>query len=140
MDAKQQPLLGDLERSAIIAGAVVAGLIGVTVTLGVAAADPDDGSALLLLATVGVLVGFLAGGIVAAHRTTHRPATHGALAAAAAFVVVQAVGIVRRLIVGDDLSWLSYVYFGLLAMTTGLAGGYLGQLARRRRASLDDQA
>ncbi len=139
MDAKQQPLLANLEWPAILAGALVAGVVGVAVTLGVAAVDPDDGSPLLLLATVGALAGFLTGGIVAAYRTTDRPATHGALAAAAAFVVVQAVGIVRRLIVGDDLSWLSYAYFGLLAMTTGLAGGYLGQIARRRRTALDER-
>ena len=63
-----------------------------------------------------------------------RPVPNGAAAAAFAYGLVQAVGIARRLITGDELSSLIvYVYLALLMATCGTLGAMLERKSRSMR-------
>ena len=55
-----------------------------------------------------------------------------AAAGATAYLVVQAIGVVRRLISDEPISWLAYPFLALLMATCGLLGGiYAGRMTRR---------
>ena len=82
----------------------------------------DDSSWLLVLFGV-ILVGMAAGGFVAANRRLDAPLTNGAVAALAAYLLVQTIGVVRLLASGDDVTWAAIPFFALLAAAAGMTGG-----------------
>jgi len=82
----------------------------------------DDSSWLLVLFGV-ILVGMGAGGHAAAVRRLDAPLTNGALAALAAYLLVQTIGAVRLLAAGDDVTWVAIPFFALLSASAGMAGG-----------------
>jgi hypothetical protein len=92
----------------------------------------ESGSVSLLFVAV---ILFLAAvcGYGAARLATGLLLEHGAAAAGLAYVIVQGVGIVRRVIVGEDvISHLpSYVYLALLMATCGMLGAMLERRQRR---------
>ena len=61
-------------------------------------------------------------GWVAARQAGETPYVTGAVAALATFVAVQAIGIISVSIRGDDISFVSIVFNGLLAYGCGLLG------------------
>ena len=126
-------LAGDrFDWPAIRTGALVAIAICLPVALvAEAIVDQDDDSQppIVFVLYLAVLVGFVVGGWFAAKRASESPYSSGALAALAAFVAIQAVGIVARLVDGDDIRVTLIVTNGLLAYGCGLLGG--GLEARR---------
>jgi hypothetical protein len=79
---------------------------------------------------------FLAGvaGFGAGKLAPDRPIPNGAAAAAFAYALVQAVGVVRRVITGDELSSpIVYVYLALLMATCGTLGAMLERRSRSMR-------
>ena len=101
----------------------------------VGAGDEDTNMVFAFLAPV--LIGFGAGAYVAARRAVAGPLTNGALAAVTAFVVVQGVGLVRRLAAGEPISLTSIAFAALLAYSCGLIGAVIamrqGPSTARRR-------
>lgn len=85
----------------------------------------DDDSGWLLVLFAVILGGMVAGGYVAASNRPDAPLTNSALAALAAYALVQTVSAVRLLAEGDDVTWLAIPFFALLASASGMAGGLL---------------
>ncbi len=115
-----------VDTAAVGRGALVAIVICLPLALlGRQLVDPDDGSVLTPLLFVAVLTGFAVGGFVAARRATGAPFTNGGVAALLAYVAIQGVGLVVRLVDGDPPSAATLVFNALLAFACGLAGGAL---------------
>jgi hypothetical protein len=102
-------------------GAVPFGVIGRLIV-------GEDGSrSLLALFTFLVLIALLMGAGVAAWRQMlGRPLSHGIVTALFTFAAVQAIGIVRRVIGGDDIRWGRILSSALLTLMVGTLGGLLG--------------
>lgn len=98
----------------------------------VSGGDIEAGSPWAILFWILIMFG-AAGGGWAVRRLS--PGSHLAWAAAAgatAYAVVQAIGVVRRLISDEPISWLAYPFLALLMATCGLLGGiYAGRMTRR---------
>ena len=82
----------------------------------------DDSSWLLVLFGV-ILLGMGTGGYVAANRRLDAPLSNGAVAALAAYLLVQTIGAVRLLASGDDVTWVAIPFFALLSAAAGMTGG-----------------
>lgn len=132
------PVLPRLHLRSVLKGTAVT--LAVTVPPAVVVQMMDDGDDMAAsnwtrAAFLVILVGFGAGGWVAARRQPAAPLAHGAAAAFLAWAIVQGVGIVRRLVIGDSLDWLSFVFAALLAASTGAVGGLLADRYRHRSGS-----
>ena len=127
MAAGLAPLAG-LDRGALRAGALTAA--AVAVPAGVIAQVLDDGDDAGWLVTVlglVVLGGLVLGAAIAARRQREgTPLTHGMVTAVGVFVVVQAAGVLRRTLSGDDVTWSRLLSNLLLSMLAGVAGGMIG--------------
>ena len=94
--------------------------------------DRDDPSSLSVPLYLGVLLGFVAGGFVAARHAVASHLVTGALAASAAFVVIQGAGVVVRVANGEEVLFASIVFTALLAYGCGLTGAVAGERRRAR--------
>jgi hypothetical protein len=111
-----------LDRRSVIEGAVYAAIISGAAGITQAVVDSDALVGLLLLV---IVVGFVFGGFVAGRGHFGSAARHGAAAAALAFVVVQAVLLVRVMLVGDSVNVVSIIAGALTAAVCGTLGGLL---------------
>lgn len=114
---------------AVVTGAAVALAIGVPAAILAQVLDEagsvDDNSSWLLVLFGVILVGLGTGGYVAANRRLDAPLTNSAVAALAAYLLVQIIGAVRLLLAGDDVTWVAIPFFALLSASAGMAGGLL---------------
>jgi hypothetical protein len=121
-------MLGDLvSAKAVAIGAGVALAVCVPAALLAQVLDDagtvdDDSSWLLVLFGV-ILLGMGTCGYVAAVQRLDAPLTNGALAALAAYLIVQGIGAIRLLASGDDVTWAAIPFFALLSASAGMAGG-----------------
>jgi hypothetical protein len=122
--------VNDLDLAAIGRGAGVALLVAVPA---VVVQNIATGS-LRSLAFLVSIAGFGLGGHVAGVAHPRRALTHGGLAGLAAGVAVLVVGIVRRSAAGEPVAWTSQPFLALLALSSGLIGGYVAF----RRAAVGD--
>lgn len=90
--------------------------------------DADDAtqSNWVFLALFAIVVGYLVGGAVAGRRGSEAPFANGAAATLAAFVVVQVIAGVIRIVQGDGLSPIGIVFNALLAASIGVVGAGIG--------------
>ncbi len=86
-------------------------------------ADGTDQSNWVYLAFVFVVLAYIAGGWVAARRSSEAPFVNGAAAPAAGFVIVQAIAWIAS---GGGISVVAAVFNLLLAATIGVVGAGLG--------------
>ena len=70
-----------------------------------------------------ILLGGAAGGWATIRLSPAASLPYPAGAAALSYLVVQAVGVVLRLIDGDSISWLAYPFLALFMATCGMLGG-----------------
>jgi xanthosine utilization system XapX-like protein len=83
---------------------------------------------------LGVLLGLVIGGFFAARdQRVGAPLTNGIVAALGVYVVVQGLGIVKRLIAGDELNWAKYASSMLLSIVAGTVGALLAAVAAGSR-------
>lgn len=112
-----------LDREAIVPGAAVAIALTLPAALvSQAVMDEGESDSLSFLFLLLVAFGFGLGGAVAARRAPGGPLANGAIAALSAFAVIQAIGLLRRLVAGDDVSLPSIAFAALLAYSCGLLG------------------
>lgn len=121
---------------AVVTGAAVALAICVPAAILAQVLDEtgsvdDDSSWLLVLFGV-ILVGMGLGGYVAANRRLDAPLTNSAVAALAAYLLVQTIGAVRLLATGETVTWAAIPFFALLAASAGMAGGLVAEHRSRR--------
>jgi predicted permease len=86
--------------------------------------DRSDGrTPFVLLLWVVILFGGAAGGFAVLRLSPAARLSHAAAAAGAAYVIVQTIGVVRRLFVGAPISWLAFPLLATLMATCGMLGG-----------------
>ena len=72
-----------------------------------------------------ILFGGAAGGFAVLRLSKSAGLAHAASAAFWAYVVVQGIGVVRRLFSGAPISWIAFPFLALLMATCGMLGGAL---------------
>ena len=123
-----------LDGAALAAGALRAALVAVPAGLvaQVLAGDDDDAGGGVAVLAVVVLLGLTWGAMSAARRQRRgTPLTHGIVTAAGVFLIVQAVGVVRRTVAGEDITWSRLASSLLLSLLAGLLGGVIGSRLSR---------
>ena len=131
-------LTEQLDARAIYEGGLVAAVIAVPAGIvGRILSDRENKPDWLWVLVLVVLAGLVLGAGVAAWRQERGlPVTHGVVTAVGVFVVVQAVGVLIRLIGGDGIAWSRVASSLLLSLMAGLVGGLLGSnVASHRGAS-----
>ncbi len=113
----------------VLVGALVALAVAVPVAILAQTLDQtgtvEDDSTWLIVAFVVIVAAMVAGGYAAASRRPDAPLTNGALAALSAYLLVQTVGAIRLLVVGDSVAWAAIPFFALLSTAAGTGGGLL---------------
>ncbi|HNE37897.1 MAG TPA: hypothetical protein PKZ82_15415 [Microthrixaceae bacterium] len=111
---------------------VVALPAGVMNQVLVSGGDIDPGSPWTFLFWILIMLGGAAGGWAVRRLAPGSHLAWAAGAAATAYVVVQAIGVIRRLVTGDPISWIAYPFLALLMATCGVMGAaYAGRMTRR---------
>ena len=100
-------------------------------------ADHKSGtSAAPILLFLGVVFGFSLGGFGAARTRPDAPLMHGALAAAAAFAIIQTFGAIRRLSAGQNVHPLGIAFNFMVAVVAAMIGSMMvnssGHKARKK--------
>jgi predicted permease len=119
-------------------GAVTALVVAVPVAvfnqLLISAGDIESDSPSVLLFWLLILFGGAAGGWGVLRLCPDASMAHAAGAGAIAYVVVQSVGVILRLIDGDDISWVAYPMLLLMMATAGMLGGMFGRRWNRQNS------
>ena len=125
-----------LEGPAVLRGASVAICICLPAALAAQAlVDVDEGeetSNLVFLFFALVLAGFALGGWWAARSAPTAPFSNGAVAALAAFAVIQGVALVVRLIGDEPVNVPALVFNGVVAYGAGLLGASIWRRQQQR--------
>lgn len=74
-----------------------------------------------------ILFGGAAGGFAVLRLSRSATLVHAASAAFWTYVLVQGIGVVRRLFAGEPISWLAFPFLALLMATCGMLGGALAR-------------
>jgi hypothetical protein len=99
-------------------------VLPVAILNNIVVADGEEStSPLVLLLFALILLGGASGGWAVIRLSSTARLTHAAGAAAGAYLIAQALGVVLRLARGDQLSWLGYPFLALLMATCGILGG-----------------
>ena len=120
-----------------VTGLVVALPAGIFNQVLVSSGDVAGGSPWAILFWLLILFGAAAGGWAVIRLSPRAHLAWAAGAACTAYVVVQAIGVVRRLATGDSISWLAYPFLALLMATCGMLGGMFAARSVRRYGSGD---
>ncbi len=119
--------MSNLDLRAVARGMLVAIAVSLpTSLLGLVVVDDGDSPTLVFAFLLVVLAGLAAGGYVAARRVPTAPLGNGAMAALAAFALIQGIGLVRQVATGESFSLPSVAFAALLAYCCGLLGGLAG--------------
>ena len=133
-----------LEVRPIIPGAavtlVIAFPVGIVNQILVDRGTIDEGSPWALPFFFLIVFAAMLGGYVSGRRAPDAPLLHGAAASAAAYVVVQGIGVIRRLVVGDPLHWISYLYLVVLMATCGMVGALAANYRNRQERENPEQS
>ncbi|HEX9993808.1 MAG TPA: hypothetical protein VGB14_12840 [Acidimicrobiales bacterium] len=122
----------DVDGRAVLLGAATALLVCVPAAV-IGQVLTDRESDAVVLPFLAVLLGLAAGGYAAARSAAAAPYTNAALAALAAFVLVQAVGVVLRVVRDDPIRVTQMVFSALIAYASGLLGGVVAVSRGARR-------
>ncbi|HKA04086.1 MAG TPA: hypothetical protein VKD67_07140 [Acidimicrobiales bacterium] len=114
-------------------GIVVAAVIAVPFALiGLGTSDEGDLGWAGWISVIGVLFGLALGAFSAAReQRVGAPLTNAIVTAVAVYVVVQAIGIVKRLVTDESLHWGKYLSSLLLSVVAGTVGGLLASSRSR---------
>lgn len=121
---------GLIDRSAVLAGALLALAVAVPTLLAGVVIDPDEESNLVLVLYAAVMVGFALGGWRAARRRPDTPFSNGALAALAAYAAIAVAASIIRVARGETPEAVPLVFNGFMAATFGIVGGLVASWRR----------
>lgn len=124
---------GFLEPAAIGRGTLVG--VAAVVPLGLLQVLAPSGSAVVWLLLGLILVAMGVAGRTAALAAPANPLSHGAVAAASTFLVVQSVNVVLRVARGDDVAWVGIPLVLGVCTSCGALGAWV---AVWRRSGRDD--
>ncbi len=117
---------------ALKAGASVALLFALPLTIIAAIVDSDDNGTNALF-FFGAILGFVLGsGCAAWIQRTGTPLTHGIATASGTYLAAQAVFVVVRLAGGNTVNWFRVFFTLMIVVGAGLIGGMLGTRLQRR--------
>ena len=115
-----------VDRSAVLAGARLAVLVGAASVVVAQLVKSLTGADVNLLLYLVLLGGLAAGGRDAGRRRPESPLTHGALAALAAYVVlIAAITLLRLALDREVADPVTLVFHALMTASAGIFGGYL---------------
>ena len=125
----------ELDRPAVVRGMVVAAIVAVPFALlGLGVSDENNLGWLGWISVVGVLFGLVLGAFAAAReQRVGAPLTNAIVTAVAVYVIVQAIGVVKRLVTDEDLRWGKYASSLLLSIVAGTVGGLLASTRSSER-------
>jgi putative membrane protein (TIGR04086 family) len=122
----------NVDRRAVRAGVAAALVFAAPAAIISAFVVSDDSGDGVFAFYVVIIIGMLAGGFIAGSKRPDAPLTHGAIAAAVAYVIAQAIAVLIKAAKGDELrSPAVYVFNVLLMACIGVVGGFI---AERRNA------
>jgi predicted permease len=123
-------------------GAVTALVVALPVAvfnqLLIAAGDIESASPVTVLFWLLILFGAAAGGWGVLRLAPDAGLPHAAAAGALAYAVVQGVGIIRRLLADEPLSWLAFPFLALLMATAAMVGGMIARRWNAQAGELGD--
>jgi putative membrane protein (TIGR04086 family) len=126
----------NVDRRAVAAGAITALVLAIPAGVISAIVVDDNSSNGVFAFYVVIIMGMLAGGFVAGSKRPDAPLTHGALAAAVAYLVSQAITLVVKAARGSDLRSPAVYVFNLLLMASiGVVGGFIAERRNTRVVS-----
>jgi hypothetical protein len=121
-----------IDWRAVRAGAIVALVFAAPAAIVSAIVVDDDSGTVVFVFYAVIIIGMLAGGFVAGSKRPDTPLTHGAVAAATAYVIAQTLAVLIKLAKGSDIRSPAVYVFNLLLMASiGVVGGFI---AERRNA------
>ena len=128
----QVPSSATWDAVALRAGAGVALMISIPVTV-IAALVDSDSSGVNALFFFGAILGFVLGaGCAAWVQRVGTPISHGIVTASGSYLAAQAVFVVIRLVRGDEVNWFGVFFTLMLVVGAGLIGGLLGSRLQAR--------
>lgn len=97
----------------------------------------DEGGRPLLgfLFVAVIVIGFVIAGFGAGRLRNDTPIMHGVVAAISCYAVVQILGLIKRLVVGDDINIASYVVSAILAGFCGASGALFAERMQRQAST-----
>lgn len=109
--------------------------------LNLVATRSTDGGAPVVAAIfyLAILLGAGAGGWATIRLSNDAPLWAASAAPSAAYLIVQGVGVLRRLVSGDELRWGAYLFLVLLVATCGMLGGMFARRLVTRSAPAADR-
>lgn len=123
---------GRWDAVALRAGAGVALMISVPVTVLAAVVDSDSPGLNALFFFVAILGFVLGSGCAAWIQRVGTPISHAIVTASATYLAAQAVFVTIRLIGGNDVNWFGVFFTLMLVVMAGLVGGLLGARLQRQ--------
>ena len=116
----------------VVTALVVALPVAIFNQLLISAGDITADSPFVLMFWVLILFGASAGGWAVVRMAPEAALAHCAAAGAITYVIVQAIGIVRRLWAGEQLSWWAFPLLTLMMATAAMLGGMFGRRWNRQ--------
>lgn len=111
---------------------VVALPVAILNQLLVSGGDLDARSPVVILFWILIMFGAAGGGWAVRRLSPTAHLAWSAGAAATAYVLVQGIGVLRRLISGERINWVGYPFLALLMACCGILGAiYAGRITRR---------
>lgn len=104
----------------------------------IAAGDIEASSPVTVLFWLLILFGAAAGGWGVLRLAPQAGLAHAAASGAIAYLVVQGVGIVRRLLADEPLSWLAFPFLAMLMATAAMVGGMIARRWNAQNGPLGD--
>ncbi|MDG2114761.1 MAG: hypothetical protein P8N02_19405 [Actinomycetota bacterium] len=125
----------EVERAAFVRGATVSAIVVLTLGVGLGSFI-DEESDFSPIVTALIMVGFIAGGVVAGITSTRNHIVHGTLTVIPVAALAVGVQLIRRITSNDAAPWLSLVFIMFLATSLGTLGGVIGGRFSASRRSL----
>lgn len=123
-----------VDAPAAVRGALLSGIVWLPLAvISALVVDRDHPSGWAVPLFLGVLLGLVAAGWIASRAAAVSPLLTGALSALGGYLVVEAIGVVRRLVAGTDVPWSRILFTAILAYGSGLTGAVLAERRKARR-------